>query len=571
MSFDIDRKQYADMFGPTTGDSIRLADSELFLRIEKDYTVYGEECKFGGGKSLRDGMGQNSMETRKNPKVVDTIITGVIVLDYTGVYKADIGLKDGKIFAIGKGGNPSVMDNVDFIVGVSTEAIAGEGLIVTAGGIDTHIHFITPDLARVALGGGTTTLIGGGTGPADGTNAVTSTPGAWNIHRMLEAVEGIHVNVGLTGKGGGATIDTGAEQIEAGAIGLKVHEDWGATRSAIDYSLRVADKYDVQVAIHTDTLNEGGFVEDTIDAIDGRTIHTYHTEGAGGGHAPDIIKMASLQNVLPASTNPTKPYTVNTIAEHLDMLMVCHHLDPKVPEDIAFADSRIREQTIAAEDILHDIGALSIMSSDSMAMGRIGEVVTRTWQTAHKMKVQRGPLEGDSEYSDNNRLRRYVAKYTINPAVAHGLSDYIGSIEVGKYADLVLWDPAFFGAKPKMILKCGMIGHSEMGDANASISTPQPVLFRDMFGAYGKAKQSTSITFVSTFAYENGVKEELGLNKIVLPAHGMRNITKKDMKLNCATPEITVDPQTYDVRVDGEVVMCEPASELPMAQRYFLF
>ncbi len=571
MAFEIDRKHYSDLFGPTTGDSIRLADTDLFLKIEKDYTVYGDECKFGGGKSLRDGMGQNSIETRKNPKVVDLIITGVTVLDYTGVYKADIGIKDGKIVAIGKGGNPDGMDNIDFIVGVSTEALAGEGCILTAGGIDTHVHFISPDLVDSALHGGITTVIGGGTGPNDGSNATTCTPGEWHIHRMLEAFDELPINVGILGKGSGANIEVNAEQIRAGACGLKVHEDWGATKSAIDYALRTADEYDVQVAIHTDTLNEGGFVENTIDAIQGRVIHTFHTEGAGGGHAPDILKMASHPNVLPASTNPTKPYTVNTIAEHLDMLMVCHHLDNKVPEDIAFADSRIRKQTIAAEDILHDMGVFSIMSSDTMAMGRIGEVVSRTWQTASKMKNQRGIMENDSEYNDNNRLRRYVAKYTINPAIAHGIADYVGSVEIGKMADLVLWEPAFFGVKPKVVIKGGMINLSVMGESNASIPTCQPEMLRKMFGAQGKAAAQTTAAFVSKYAFEDDIKGKLGLEKQVLPVSGIRNLTKKDMKLNDAMPKLEVDPQTYDVTVDGELITCEPAETVPMAQRYFLF
>ncbi|WP_133015506.1 urease subunit alpha [Clostridium cuniculi] len=571
MAFEIDRKHYSDLFGPTTGDSIRLADTDLFLKIEKDYTVYGDECKFGGGKSLRDGMGQNSIETRKNPKVVDLIITGVTVLDYTGVYKADIGIKDGKIVAIGKGGNPDGMDNIDFIVGVSTEALAGEGCILTAGGIDTHVHFISPDLVDSALHGGITTVIGGGTGPNDGSNATTCTPGEWHIHRMLEAFDELPINVGILGKGSGANVEVNAEQIRAGACGLKVHEDWGATKSAIDYALRTADEYDVQVAIHTDTLNEGGFVENTIDAIQGRVIHTFHTEGAGGGHAPDILKMASHPNVLPASTNPTKPYTVNTIAEHLDMLMVCHHLDNKVPEDIAFADSRIRKQTIAAEDILHDMGVFSIMSSDTMAMGRIGEVVSRTWQTASKMKNQRGIMENDSEYNDNNRLRRYVAKYTINPAIAHGIADYVGSVEIGKMADLVLWEPAFFGVKPKVVIKGGMINLSVMGESNASIPTCQPEMLRKMFGAQGKAAAQTTAAFVSKYAFEDDIKGKLGLEKQVLPVRGIRNLTKKDMKLNDAMPELEVDPQTYDVTVDGELITCEPAETVPMAQRYFLF
>ena len=577
MSFEIDRKRYSQLFGPTVGDKIRLGDTDLFIEIEKDLTSYGDECKFGGGKSLRDGMGQNSIETRKNPLVVDLIITGVTVVDYTGIYKADIGIKDGKIAAIGKGGNPHGMDNVDFIVGVSTEALAGEGLILTAGGIDTHVHYISPDLVETALHGGITTIIGGGTGPNDGTNATTASPGAWNIEKMIESAEGLPINMGFLGKGSGANIEVNAEQIEAGACGLKIHEDWGATKSAIEYSLQAADKYDVQVAIHTDTLNEGGFVEHTIEAISGRTIHTYHTEGAGGGHAPDILKMSGQVNVLPASTNPTKPYTVNTIAEHLDMLMVCHHLDAKVPEDVAFADSRIRKQTIAAEDILHDLVIFSIMSSDTMAMGRIGEVITRTWQTASKMKLQRGPLKcscgcNDTEQNDNNRVKRYVAKYTINPAIAHGINEYVGSVEKGKMADLVLWEPAFFGAKPKMIIKGGMVSLAVMGEANASIPTCEPVLLRYMFGAYGKAKTTTCATFVSQASIENGIKEKLNLDNMVLPVKNIRNLTKRDMKLNDVIPKsLEVDPQTYDVKVDGELITCEPAKCLPLTQRYFLF
>ena len=577
MSFEIDRKRYSQLFGPTVGDKIRLGDTDLFIEIEKDLTSYGDECKFGGGKSLRDGMGQNSIETRKNPLVVDLIITGVTVVDYTVIYKADIGIKDGKIAAIGKGGNPHGMDNVDFIVGVSTEALAGEGLILTAGGIDTHVHYISPDLVETALHGGITTIIGGGTGPNDGTNATTASPGAWNIEKMIESAEGLPINMGFLGKGSGANIEVNAEQIEAGACGLKIHEDWGATKSAIEYSLQAADKYDVQVAIHTDTLNEGGFVEHTIEAISGRTIHTYHTEGAGGGHAPDILKMSGQVNVLPASTNPTKPYTVNTIAEHLDMLMVCHHLDAKVPEDVAFADSRIRKQTIAAEDILHDLGIFSIMSSDTMAMGRIGEVITRTWQTASKMKLQRGPLKcscgcNDTEQNDNNRVKRYVAKYTINPAIAHGINEYVGSVEKGKMADLVLWEPAFFGAKPKMIIKGGMVSLAVMGEANASIPTCEPVLLRYMFGAYGKAKTTTCATFVSQASIENGIKEKLNLDNMVLPVKNIRNLTKRDMKLNDVIPKsLEVDPQTYDVKVDGELITCEPAKCLPLTQRYFLF
>ena len=571
MSFEIDRHRYAELFGPTEGDSIRLGDTELFIKIEKDYTGYGNECKFGGGKTLRDGMGQNATQTNCNPDVVDMIITGATIVDYTGIYKADVGIKDGIIVAIGKGGNPDTMDDVDFVVGVGTEALAGEGRILTAGGIDTHVHYIHPGAAEVALEGGITTLVGGGTGPVDGTNAVTSTPGPWNIKQMLKSADGWPVNVGILGKGSGANIDVNAEQIKAGAIGLKVHEDWGATRSAINYSLETAEKYDIQVALHSDTLNEGGFVEHTIQAIAGRVIHAYHTEGAGGGHAPDLMKVASQINVLPASTNPTKPYTINTVAEHLDMMMVCHHLDPKVPEDIAFADSRIRHQTIAAEDIFHDMGIFSIMSSDTLAMGRIGEVVARTWQTASKMKKQRGTFPDDSEYNDNNRVRRYIAKYTINPAIAQGMDKYIGSIEVGKFADLVLWEPPYFGVKPHLIIKGGMAMRGIIGDANASIPTCQPVVYRECYAAFGKAKFPTCITFVSNYAYEHGIQEELGLEKTVLPVGGIRNLTKKDMKLNDATPEIGVDPQTYDVTVNGELVTCEPASEVPLAQRYFLF
>lgn len=571
MSFEIDREHYKDLFGPTKGDKIRLGDTDLIIEIEKDYTGYGDECKFGGGKVLRDGMGQNAVESRDNPLIADLIITGATVIDYTGIYKADIGIRDGKILAIGKGGNPYTMDDVDFIVGVGTEALAGEGRIVTAGGIDTHVHYINPDEIKIALEGGITTLIGGGTGPVDGTNAVTSTPGAWNIYRMLQAAEAFPINMGFLGKGSGANTKVTAEQIEAGACGLKVHEDWGATRSAIDYSLKTADEYDIQVSIHSDTLNEGGFVEHTIEAIGGRTIHTYHTEGAGGGHAPDLLKVASRLNVLPASTNPTKPFTINTIAEHLDMLMVCHHLDPKIPEDIAFADSRIRHQTIAAEDILQDMGVFSIMSSDSMAMGRIGEVITRTWQTASKMKLQRGVLPNDSKENDNNRVRRYVAKYTINPAIAQGIGKYVGSVEVGKMADLVVWEPAFFGVKPYSIIKGGMVNRSIIGEGNASIPTCQPMCYRECFGAYGKAKYNTCATFVSKYAYEHGIKEYLGLQKEVLPVGGIRNLTKKDMKLNNETPILGVDPQTYDVTVNGELITCEPVKEVPLAQRYFLF
>lgn len=564
------RQQYASMYGPTTGDAVRLADTELFIEIEKDYTTYGEEVVFGGGKVIRDGMGSHPLATR-DENIPDLVITNVIVLDYTGIYKADVAVRDGKIVAIGKAGNPLLMDNVDIVIGASTEIIAGEHKILTAGGIDTHVHFINPAQIETALTAGLTTLIGGGTGPAEGSKATTVTPGEWHMHRMLEAAEDMPINVGFLGKGHAAAEEPLAEQIRAGAIGLKVHEDWGATYSSIDMSLKVADEYDVQVAIHTDTLNEGGFVENTVSAFKDRVIHTFHTEGAGGGHAPDIIKVASQMNVLPASTNPTLPFTVNTIDEHLDMLMVCHHLSPDIPEDVAFADSRIRAETIAAEDILQDLGVFSITSSDSQAMGRIGEVLIRTWQTADKMKKQRGKLEGDEGIGDNNRVKRYVAKYTINPAIAHGISDYVGSIEVGKFADLVLWEPRFFGVKPSMILKGGIAVQSLMGDANASIPTPQPILYRPMYGTMGKAKYKASITFISTAAYEAGVHEKLGLQKTVLPVHGIRNLTKKDMKLNGETPEIDVDPETYEVRVNGELLTCDPVDTVPMGQRYFLF
>ncbi|WP_103110017.1 urease subunit alpha [Brevibacillus reuszeri] len=570
MTFRMGRRQYADMFGPTTGDAVRLADTELFIEIEKDYTRYGDEAKFGGGKSIRDGMGQHPLATR-DEGVLDLVITNAIIVDYTGIYKADIGVRDGIIAGIGKCGNPLLMNDVDLIVGASTEIIAGEGLIVTAGGIDTHVHFIAPQQAETALESGLTTLIGGGSGPGEGSKATTCTSGEWNIYRMLEAAEGLPINVGFLGKGSSAAEEPLAEQIRAGAIGLKVHEDWGATPSAIDHALRVADKYDVQVALHADTLNESGFVEDTIAAIKGRVIHTYHTEGAGGGHAPDIMKVAGYSNILPSSTNPTRPYTINTIDEHLDMLMVCHHLDPNVPEDVAFADSRIRKETIAAEDILHDMGVFSMISSDSQAMGRVGEVISRTWQTADKMKKQRGKLAGDEGVGDNNRVKRYVAKYTINPAITHGIDSYVGSIEVGKIADLVIWHPAFFGVKPELIMKNGMIVRSLMGDLNASIPTPQPVIYRPMYAAYGKALLQSSITFVSQAAFDAGVHHKLGLQKKVLPVHGIRHLTKKDMKLNAETPEIHVDPQTYEVRVDGELLTCEPAEVVPMAQRYFLF
>lgn len=570
MSFRMSRKQYADMFGPTTGDALRLADTNLFIEIEKDFTVYGDEVKFGGGKVIRDGMGQHPLATRAQG-ALDTVITNAIILDYSGIYKADIGIRDGRIAGIGKSGNPLLMEGVDMIIGASTEVIAGEGMIVTAGGIDAHIHFISPQQIETALSSGITTMIGGGTGPATGTNATTCTPGEWNIHRMLEAAEEFPMNLGFLGKGNSSAEEPLIEQINAGVIGLKLHEDWGTTASAIDHCLKVADKYDVQVAIHTDTLNEGGFVEDTLAAINGRVIHTYHTEGAGGGHAPDIIKVASFPYILPSSTNPTRPYTKNTLDEHLDMLMVCHHLDPDVPEDIAFADSRIRKETIAAEDILHDLGVFSMISSDSQAMGRVGEVITRTWQTADKMRKQRGKLPEDKGVGDNFRAKRYIAKYTINPAITHGIAEEVGSVEVGKLADLVIWNPAFFGVKPEIIIKGGMIAHSLMGDPNASIPTPQPVLYRPMFASFGKAKYTTSVTFMSKAAIELGVPEKLGLKKQIKPVHGIRQLSKQDMKLNAAMPTIEVDPQTYEVIVDGELVTCEAAEILPMAQRYFLF
>ncbi|WP_078544768.1 urease subunit alpha [Litchfieldia alkalitelluris] len=569
MSFKMSRKQYADMFGPTVGDAVRLADTELFIEIEKDYTTYGDEVKFGGGKVIRDGMGQHPLATRAES--VDLVFTNAIIVDYTGIYKADIGVKDGYIAAIGKAGNPLLMDKVDIVIGASTEVIAAEGKIVTAGGIDAHIHFIAPQQIETALSSGITTMLGGGTGPATGTNATTCTPGPWNIHGMLLAAEEYPMNLGFLGKGNSSDIKPLIEQVEAGAIGLKLHEDWGTTAATIDASLKVADQYDIQVAIHTDTLNEGGFVEDTIAAIGGRVIHTYHTEGAGGGHAPDIIKAAGYSNILPSSTNPTRPFTVNTLEEHLDMLMVCHHLDPSVPEDVAFADSRIRKETIAAEDILHDLGVFSMISSDSQAMGRVGEVISRTWQTADKMKKQRGKLKGDLEVGDNFRVKRYIAKYTINPAIVHGISEYVGSVEVGKFADVVLWDPAFFGVKPDLILKGGMIAHSIMGDPNASIPTPQPVLYRPMFASHGSLKYRSCITFISKTAYENGIHKELGLQKEIKFVSGIRSISKKSMVFNDATPEIEVDPQTYEVRVDGELMTCEPAEVVPMAQRYFLF
>ena len=592
MTFELSRRQYADLYGPTTGDAIRLADTDLFLEIEKDLTVYGEEVVFGGGKVIRDGMGQNGQLTRDGDvagaAIPDTVITNVVVLDYTGIYKADVAIRDGHIFRIGKAGNPQITDGVDIVIGASTEIIAGERKILTAGGVDSHIHFISPDQVPAALCSGVTTMVGGGTGPAEGTKATTVTPGKWHIQRMLQAAEGLPINIGLFGKGHASAVEPLAEQIRAGAIGLKVHEDWGSTTSSIDTALQVADQYDVQVALHTDTLNECGFVEDTIRAIGGRVIHTFHTEGAGGGHAPDLIKIAGLPNVLPASTNPTLPYTRNTIEEHLDMLLVCHHLNPDIPEDVAFADSRIRAETIAAEDVLQDLGIFAITSSDSQAMGRVGEVIIRTWQVADKMKKQRGVLKdpdgsGDTAAgvhgaaaglgaeSDNFRIKRYVAKYTINPAIAQGMADSIGSVEVGKFADLVLWDPAFFGVKPELVLKGGQIAYALMGDANASIPTPQPRTMRPMFAAYGKALQQSSITFLSQAAIDAGVPAELGLEKVIRPVSGIRSLTKADLKFNGATPDIEVDPETYQVTVDGEDVTCEPSDVLPMAQRYFLF
>jgi len=564
----ISRQAYLEMYGPTIGDRVRLADTELFIQVEDDKTTYGDEVKFGGGKVIRDGMGQSQACA---DQVVDVVITNALILDWWGIIKADIGIKNGRIAAIGKAGNPDVQPGVDIVVGPGTEAIAGEGQILTAGGVDSHIHFICPQQVEEALMAGVTTMLGGGTGPATGTNATTCTPGPWNLHRMLEAAEDLPMNLGFLGKGNASRPEPLTEQVRAGAIGLKLHEDWGTTPASIDNCLTVAENEDVQVAIHTDTLNESGFVEHTLAAMGGRTIHTYHTEGAGGGHAPDIIKAAGFTNVLPSSTNPTRPYTVNTVDEHIDMLMVCHHLSPSIAEDVAFAESRIRRETIAAEDILHDLGAFSMIASDSQAMGRVGEVITRTWQTAHKMKVQRGSLKGDPAKCDNQRARRYVAKYTINPAITHGIAHEVGSVEVGKLADLVLWKPAFFGTKPSLILKGGMIAAAPMGDPNASIPTPQPVHYRYMFGALGKARGATRMTFLSQAGYQAGIHQELGLNALVGVVRDCRNVGKGDMVLNDWMPTIEVDSQTYQVRADGELLTCEPASELPMAQRYFLF
>ncbi len=572
MSFKMDREEYAQHYGPTVGDSVRLGDTNLFATIEKDFTVYGQESKFGGGKVLRDGMGVSATETRDNPSVVDTIITGATIIDYTGIIKADIGIRDGKIVAIGRGGNPDTMDNVDFVVGASTEAIAAEGLIVTAGGIDLHVHYISADLPEFGMDNGITTLFGGGTGPADGSNATTCTPGKFHITRMLQAVDDMPANFGFLAKGVGSETEVVEEQIKAGAAGIKTHEDWGATYAGIDNSLKVADKYDVSFAVHAGSLKEGGFMEKTLESFQGRAVHTFHTEGSGGGHAPDIMVFAGKENILPSSTNPTNPYTTNAIGELLDMVMVCHHLDPKIPEDVSFAESRVRKQTVAAEDVLHDMGALSIMTSDAMAMGRVGEVVMRCWQLADKMKAQRGPLEGDSEFNDNNRIKRYVAKYTINPAITNGIADYIGSVEVGKFADLVIWEPAQFGAKPKLVLKGGMLTYGVMGDAGSSLPTPQPRIMRKLYGAYGQAVHKTNITFVSQYAYDHGIKEEIGLNKIVLPVKNTRNLTKRDMKLNDYAPKtIRIDPQTFDVFIDDELVTCEPIHTTSLSQRYFLF
>lgn len=569
MSYRMDRRAYAETFGPTVGDRIRLADTELFIEVEQDFTTYGDEVKFGGGKVIRDGMGQSPISNADG--AVDLVITNALILDWWGIVKADIGIKDGRIFKIGKAGNPYIQDNVDIIIGPGTEALAGEGMILTAGGVDSHIHFICPQQIETAIASGITTMIGGGTGPATGTNATTCTPGPWNIHRMLQAADVFPVNLGFLGKGNSSQPQGLIEQVAAGAMGLKLHEDWGTTPAAIDTCLSVADEYDVQVAIHTDTLNEAGFVEASITAFKGRPIHTYHTEGAGGGHAPDIIKVCGEANVLPSSTNPTRPYTVNTLDEHLDMLMVCHHLDPGIPEDVAFAESRIRRETIAAEDILHDLGAFSMIASDSQAMGRVGEVIIRTWQTAHKMKVQRGQLAEDTQHNDNFRAKRYVAKYTINPAITHGIANYVGSVEVGKLADLCLWHPAFFGVKPQIVIKGGAIAWSQMGDANASIPTPQPVHMRPMFGSFGGAIAATSLTFISQLALEKEIPAQLGLHKSAVAVSGTRQLSKREMKLNDALPRMEVDPETYEVRADGTLLTCEPATILPLAQRYFLF
>lgn len=571
MSFKMTESQYTSLYGPTVGDSIRLADTDLFAKVEKDYARYGDEVTFGGGKSIRDGMGQNPNATRDNKAVADLVISNAVVIDYDKVIKCDIGVKNGYIMKLGKAGNPDIMDGVDIIIGSSTDVIAAEGMIVTAGGIDTHVHFINPEQAEVALESGITTHIGGGTGASEGSKATTVTPGSWYIHRMLQAAENLPLNIGFTGKGQAVNPTALVEQIHAGVIGLKVHEDWGATPSALRHALEVADDYDIQIALHADTLNEAGFMEDTMKAIGDKVIHMYHTEGAGGGHAPDLIKSAGYPNVLPSSTNPTLPYTHNTIDEHLDMVMITHHLNASIPEDVAFADSRIRKETIAAEDVLQDMGVFSMISSDSQAMGRVGEVITRAWQVAHRMKQQRGPLEGDSEYDDNNRIRRYIAKYTINPAITHGISEYVGSVDAGKLADLVIWDPRFFGVKPDMVVKGGMINVAVNGDANGSIPTSEPIKYRHMYGQYGGNLQSTAITFVSQAAYMNGIRRTLDLKRDVRPVRNIRQLTKKDMKNNSALPKLDVDPETYEVFVDGKKVTSEAATELPMTQRYFLF
>ncbi|MTV21656.1 urease subunit alpha [Staphylococcus delphini] len=571
MSFKMTESQYTSLYGPTVGDSIRLADTDLFAKVEKDYARYGDEVTFGGGKSIRDGMGQNPNATRDNKAVADLVISNTVVIDHDKVIKCDIGVKNGYIMKLGKAGNPDIMDGVDIIIGSSTDVIAAEGMIVTAGGIDTHVHFINPEQAEVALESGITTHIGGGTGASEGSKATTVTPGSWYIHRMLQAAENLPLNIGFTGKGQAVNPTALVEQIHAGVIGLKVHEDWGATPSALRHALEVADDYDIQIALHADTLNEAGFMEDTMKAIGDKVIHMYHTEGAGGGHAPDLIKSAGYPNVLPSSTNPTLPYTHNTIDEHLDMVMITHHLNASIPEDVAFADSRIRKETIAAEDVLQDMGVFSMISSDSQAMGRVGEVITRAWQVAHRMKQQRGPLEGDSEYDDNNRIRRYIAKYTINPAITHGISEYVGSVDAGKLADLVIWDPRFFGVKPDMVVKGGMINVAANGDANGSIPTSEPIKYRHMYGQYGGNLQSTAITFVSQAAYMNGIRRTLDLKRDVRPVRHIRQLTKKDMKNNSALPKLDVDPETYEVFVDGKKITSEAATELPMTQRYFLF
>ena len=569
MAYEIERSAYTAMFGPTTGDKVRLADTNLYIEVEDDKTTYGEEIKFGGGKVIRDGMGQS--QVTRETGAVDTVITNALIVDYTSIVKADVGLKDGRIIAVGKAGNPDIQSDVNIIIDPGTEAIAGEGRILTAGGLDAHIHWISPQQVDDALYSGITTMLGGGTGPAEGTNATTCTPGAWHIGRMMQAAEGLPMNLGFFGKGNASQPEELRAQVAAGACGLKLHEDWGTTPSAIDTCLGVAEEMDVQVAIHTDTLNESGFVENTVAAFKDRTIHAFHTEGAGGGHAPDIIKVCGEANVLPSSTNPTRPFTVNTVDEHLDMLMVCHHLDAKIPEDVAFAESRIRRETIAAEDILHDLGAFSMIASDSQAMGRVGEVIIRTWQTADKMKKQRGALPEEQGDNDNFRVKRYIAKYTINPALAHGIADHVGSIEVGKLADLVLWKPMFFGVKPDIVLKSGTITAAAMGDPNASIPTPQPVHYRPMFGALGKSLTESSVTFVSEAAAQAGIGDALGLVKQMVPVSGTRSVKKSDMALNDYQPNMEVDPETYEVRADGELLICEPAEELPLAQRYFLF